>query len=49
MYADFLDSFWGETGFFNVIMQKSHFVLAASLLHNVDLVMLSMQKIKFTV
>ena len=33
MYADFLDSFWGLTGFFNVMMQQFFSVLAAALLH----------------
>ena len=35
MYADFLDSFWGATGFFNVMMQQvfCFFVFAAALLH----------------
>ena len=47
MYADILDSFWGATGFFNAMMQKFYFVFAAALLHKVDLVMLSMQKMKF--
>ena len=42
--VDFLDSFWGATGFFNVMMQKFYFVFAAALLHKVDLVILSMQK-----
>ena len=36
------------TGFFNVMMQKKYFVIAAALLHKVDLVMLSMQKKEFT-
>ena len=44
----FLDSFWGATGFFNVMMQKLYFMFAAAMLHKVDLVMLSMQKMKFT-
>ncbi len=48
MYADILDSFWGATGFFNAMMQKFYFVFAAALLPKVDLVMLSMQKMKFT-
>ena len=47
MFADFLDSFWGGTGSFNVMMQKFVFVFAAALLHKVDLAMLSMQKMKF--
>ena len=38
---------WGATGFFNAMMQKFYFVFAAALLHKVDLVMLSMQKMKF--
>ena len=46
MYADFLDPFWGATGFFNVMMQF-FFVFAAAVLHKVDLVMSSMQKMKF--
>ena len=41
---NFLDLFGG----FNVMMQKFYFVFAAALLHKVDLVMLSMQKMKFT-
>ena len=41
--------FRGATGFFNVMMQKFYFVVAAALLRKVDLVMLSMQKMKFTV
>ena len=40
----FLDSFRGETGFFNVMMQKTYFAFAAALLYKVDLVMLSMPK-----
>ena len=44
----FLDSLWGAAGFFNVMMHL-FFVFAAALLHKVDLVMLSMQKMKFTV
>ena len=44
----FLDSVLGATGFFNVMMQKFCFVFAAALLHKVDLVMLSMQEMKFT-
>ena len=47
MYTDFLGLFWGATGFFNVMMQKFYLVFAAALLHKVDLVMLSMQKMKF--
>ena len=48
MYAIFLDSFFGATGLFNIMMQKFYFVFAA-VLHKVDLAMLSMQKMKFTV
>ena len=48
MYADFLRSFWEATGFFNAMMQNVSFVFAAALLHKVDLVILSMQKMKFT-
>jgi len=44
----FLDSFWGATGFFNVVMGNFSCVFDAALLHKVDLVMLSMQKMKFT-
>ena len=44
----FFVSFWGATGFFNVMMQKFYFVFTAALLRKVDLVMLSMQKLKFT-
>ena len=47
-YTDFLDSFWGAPGFFNVMMQKYYCVFAAALLHKVDLVMLSLQQMKFT-
>ena len=36
--------FGGPTGFFNVIMQNVYFVFAAALLHEVDIVMFSMQK-----
>ena len=43
-FINFLDLFGG----FNVMMQKFYFVFAAALLHKVDLVMLSMQKMKFT-
>ena len=43
MYAIFLDSFFGATGLFNIMMQKFYFVFAA-VLHKVDLAMLSMQK-----
>ena len=43
----FLDSFWGETGSFNV-NDATVLFRAAALLHKVDLVMLSMQKMKFT-
>ena len=39
--------FGGQQGFSNVMMQKK-IVFAAALLHKVDLVMLSMQKLKFT-
>ncbi len=42
--ADFLDSFCGAPGFFNVMIQKRKNVFAAALLHKIDLVMLSMQK-----
>ncbi len=35
-------------GVFNVVMQKLYFVFVAALLHRVDLVMLSMPKMKFT-
>ena len=48
MYSDILDSFWGATGFSNVVMQKIYFMFASTLLHKVDLVMLSMHKMKFT-
>ena len=50
VYADFFDSFWGATGFFNVVMLNFSCVCLfdAALLHKVDLVMLSMQKMKFT-
>ena len=44
MCADFLDLFWGATGFFNVMMQNLYFVVGAALLHKVDRVMLSMFK-----
>ena len=44
MYANFLDSFWGAKGFFNVMMSNMYFVFAAALLHKVDLLMFSMQK-----
>jgi len=40
--------FGGQQGFSNVMIQKEYFVFAAALLHQVDLVMLSMQKFKFT-
>ena len=40
--TEFLDSFSGAIGFFNVMMQNFYFVFAAALLHKVDLVMLSM-------
>ena len=35
MYADFWDSFWGTTVFFNVMMQKFYFAFAAVLLQKV--------------
>ena len=38
-HADFLSWFWGTTGFFNVMMQKSYFVFSAALLHKKDFVM----------
>ena len=41
--------FWSRFGgIFNVVMQKLYFVFVAALLHKVDLVMLSMPKMKFT-
>ena len=49
VYADLLDSLWGAASFFNVMMQRFYFVFAAALLQKEDLVMLSMQKMKFTV
>ena len=42
----FFGLFCGAIGFFNVMMQKFYFVIAAVLLHKVDLVMLPMQKEK---
>ena len=34
-----LDSFWGATGFFNIMMQRFYFAFAAALLHKVVLLM----------
>ena len=34
-----LDSFWGATGFFNIMMQRFYFAFAAALLHKVVLSM----------
>ena len=42
--ADFLNLFWGATGFFHVVMQNIYCVFAAALLHKVDPVMLSIPK-----
>ena len=39
---------FGGNRFFNVMMQRFYLVFAAVLLHKVDLVMLSMQKMNFT-
>ena len=42
---------WGGNRFLQcnvVMMQKFYFVFAAALLHKADLVMLSMQEMKFT-
>ena len=49
VYADLLDALWGAASFFNVMMQRFYFLFAAALLQKEDLVMLSMQKMKFTV
>ena len=40
--------FGGQQGFLNVMMQQFYFVFAAAFLHKVELVMLLIQKIKFT-
>ena len=48
MYADFLDSFLGGNRSLQCSDAKKYFVFAAVLLHKVNLVMLSVQKMKFT-
>ena len=47
--AVFLDSFLGGNRFLQCNDAKMYFVFAAALLHKGDLVMSSMQKMKFTV